>query len=124
MRCAALSWASMRARARLRRPDGKPDLAHVTACGPRQAQFDGFDLQANVWVSPSDRIRFEPPCRDLLRPPLAQDRVTLRAGFRPTKRAEVLGINLIRVWEIERFASRGSFAVRLRGSSSGPVTRR
>jgi hypothetical protein len=113
-----------RATARLRRPGGKLDLAHVTAGGPRQAQFDGFDLHANVWVSPSDRIRFEPRCRDLLRPPLTQDRVILRAGFRPTKRAEVLGINLIRVWETERFASRGSFAVRLRGSSSGPVTRR
>jgi hypothetical protein len=50
--------------------------------------------------------------------------VTLRSGFRPTNRAEVLGVNLIRVWETERFASRGSFAVRLRGSSSGSVTRR
>jgi len=33
----------------------EPDLGHVTSRGPRQAQLDGFDLHANVWVPPNDR---------------------------------------------------------------------
>jgi hypothetical protein len=50
--------------------------------GPRQAQLDGFDLHANVWVPPNDRARLEQLGRYLLRPPLAQHRVQLRADGR------------------------------------------
>jgi hypothetical protein len=116
-----------------RRLDDKPDLAHVTACGPRQAQLDGFDLHANVWVPPTDRVRLAHLCRDLLPPPLPRDRVTLRSGFRPTNgadRAEVLSIILIRVWETERVAScltwffRGApaWVLRLRLRHTPPVS--
>ena len=59
-----------------------PDLGHVTSRGPRQAQLEGFDLHANVWVPPNNRPRLEQLCRYLLRPPLAQDRVRLRADGR------------------------------------------
>jgi len=54
----------------------------LTLRGPRQAQLDGFDLHANVWVPPNDRARLEQLCRYLLRPPLAQDRVRLRPDGR------------------------------------------
>ena len=37
-----------RAGARVRRVGDEPDLGHVTARGPRQAQLGGFDLHANV----------------------------------------------------------------------------
>jgi hypothetical protein len=47
--------------------------------GPRQAQLDGFDLHANVWVPGQDRARLERFCRYLLRPPLAQERLRRRA---------------------------------------------
>jgi len=39
-----------RAGARVRRLGHEPDPGHVTARGPRQAQLDGFELQANVWA--------------------------------------------------------------------------
>ena len=71
-----------RAGARVRRLGDEPDLGHVASRGPRQAQLDGFDLHANVWVPPNDRARLEPLGRSLLRPPLAQDRVQLRADGR------------------------------------------
>ena len=71
-----------RAGARVRRLGDEPDLGHVTSRGPRQAQLDGFDLHANVWVPPNDRARLEQLCRYLLRPPLAQDRVRLRTDGR------------------------------------------
>jgi Putative transposase len=54
----------------------------VTSRGSRHAQLDGFDLHANVWVPPNDRTRLEQLCRYLLRPPLAQDRIRLRADGR------------------------------------------
>jgi hypothetical protein len=41
-----------RAGGRVRRLGDEPDLGHATSRGPRQAQLDGFDLHANVWVSP------------------------------------------------------------------------
>jgi hypothetical protein len=41
-----------RAGARVRRLGDEPDLGHVISHGPRQAQLDGFDLHANVWVLP------------------------------------------------------------------------
>ena len=85
-----------RAGARVRRLGDEPDLGHVTSRGPRQAQLDGFDLHANVWVPPNNRARLEQLCRYLLRPPRAQDRVRLRSDgrvlvqlktvWRPTRR--------------------------------------
>jgi len=69
-----------RAGARVRRLGDESDLGHVASRGPRQAQLDGFDLHANVWVPPNDRARLEQLCRYLLRPPLAQAR--LRADGR------------------------------------------
>ena len=54
----------------------------LTSRGPRQARIEGFDLHANVWVPPNNRPRLEQICRYLLRPPLAQDRVRLRADSR------------------------------------------
>jgi len=71
-----------RAGARVRRLGGEPNLGHVTSRGPRQAQLDGVDLHANVWVPPTDRARLEQLGRYLLRPPLAQDRLLLRADGR------------------------------------------
>jgi hypothetical protein len=71
-----------RAGARVRRLGDEPDLGHATSRGPRQAQLEGFDLHANVWVPPHDRARLDQLCRYLLRPPLAQDRVRLRADGR------------------------------------------
>ena len=68
-----------RAGARVRRLGDEPDLGHVITRGPRQAQLDGFDLHANVWVPPNNRARLEQLCRYLLRPSLAQDRIRLRA---------------------------------------------
>jgi Putative transposase len=68
--------------ARVRRLGDEPDLGHVTSRGPRQAQLDGFDLHADVWVPANDRARLERLCRYLLRPPLARDRVRLRADGR------------------------------------------
>ncbi|MDR7423627.1 MAG: transposase [Armatimonadota bacterium] len=71
-----------RAGARVRRVGDEADLGHVGSGGPRQAQLDGFDLHANVWVPPNDRARLEQLARYLLRPPLAQDRIRLRSDGR------------------------------------------
>ena len=71
-----------RAGPRVRRLGDEPDPGHATSRGPRQAQLDGFDLHANVWVPSNDRARLEQLCRYLLRPPLAQDRVHLGADGR------------------------------------------
>jgi putative transposase len=68
-----------RAGARVRRLGDEPHLGHIISRGPRQAQLDGFDLHANVWIPPQNRARLERLCRYLLRPPLAQDRIRLRA---------------------------------------------
>jgi hypothetical protein len=35
----------------------EPHLGHIISRGPRQAQLDGFDLHANVWVHPNNRAR-------------------------------------------------------------------
>ena len=71
-----------RAGARVRRLGDEPDLGHATSRGPRQAQLDGFDLHANVWVPPNDRAHLERLCRYLFRPPLAQHRLQLRGDGR------------------------------------------
>jgi hypothetical protein len=71
-----------RAGARVRRLGDEPDLGPLTSRGPRQAHLEGFDLHANVWVAPNNRARLEQLCRYLLRPPLAQDRLSLRPDGR------------------------------------------
>jgi hypothetical protein len=60
----------------------EPDEAAATSRGPRHAHLDGFDLHADVRVPARDRARLERLCRYLLRPPLAQERVRLRADGR------------------------------------------
>jgi hypothetical protein len=69
---------------RVGRLGGEPPEPAGRARGPRQAHLDGFDLHANVWVPPHDRARLEHLCRYLLRPPLAQARLRLRADGRVT----------------------------------------
>src|SRR5207247_5227355 len=76
--------ASAQGRVALGTRGGEPNEPADRARGPRQAHLDGFDLYANVWVPPNDRIRLEHLCRYLLRPPLAQDRLRLRADRRVT----------------------------------------
>ena len=71
-----------RAEARVRRLGDARDTAAVTSRGPRQAHLDGFDLHANVWVSANDRAGVERPCRYVLRPPFAQERLRLRSDGR------------------------------------------
>jgi hypothetical protein len=61
---------------------GAPPAPATSARGLRQTHLDGFDLHANVQVPPNDRARLEHLCRYLLRPPLVQDRVRLRADGR------------------------------------------
>jgi hypothetical protein len=43
-----------------------------------QARCDGFDLHAGVTVGGDDRARLEQLSRHLLRPPIAQERLTRR----------------------------------------------
>jgi hypothetical protein len=71
-----------RAGARVRRVGPDADGSAVTSRGPRQAHLEGFDLHANVWVHGNDRAGLERLCRYLLRPPLAHDRLRLRADGR------------------------------------------
>ena len=59
--------------------------------GARQAQLDGFDLHANVWVSANDRAGVERLCRYVLRPPFAQERLRLRSDGR-------VALELKRAW--------------------------
>ena len=71
-----------RAGTRVGRLGAEPTEPAGSVPGPRQAHLDGFDLHANVWVPPHDRARLEHLCRYLLRPPLVQDRLRLRADGR------------------------------------------
>jgi hypothetical protein len=68
--------------ARVRRLGAEPDPEAIPSRGRRQAHLDGFDLHANVRVPANDRARLEQPCRYLLRPPLAQERLQRRADGR------------------------------------------
>jgi hypothetical protein len=52
-----------RAGTRVRRLGRDVDLETVTSRGPRQAQLEGFDLHANVWVSANNRAGLERLCR-------------------------------------------------------------
>src|SRR5216683_877180 len=54
-----------------------PDAAWVLSSAPRHAYIAGFDLHANVAVPAADRTRLEQLCRYLLRPAVAQDRLSL-----------------------------------------------
>jgi hypothetical protein len=66
-----------RAGARVLRVGRDPDAPWITSRGPRQAHLEGFDLHADVVVPGGDRARVEQLCRYVLRPPLAQERVTM-----------------------------------------------
>src|SRR5881409_206446 len=59
-----------------------PHAPWVTSAGPRQAQLEGFDLHADVAIAAEDRLRLEPLCRYVLRPPVAQERLTLQPDGR------------------------------------------
>src|SRR5207247_9794338 len=49
----------------------------VTSRGPCQAHLEGFDLHANITVAADDRAGVERLCRYVLRPPVAQARLSL-----------------------------------------------
>ena len=71
-----------RAGARVRRLGDARDAEAVTSRGVRQAHLEGFDLDANLWVSATDRAGLERLCRYVLRPPLAQERLRRRSDGR------------------------------------------
>jgi hypothetical protein len=54
----------------------------LTTTGARQAHLDGFDLQANVAVAANNRDGLERLARYVLRPPIAQERLTRTADGR------------------------------------------
>ena len=55
----------------------------LTTTGARQAHLDGFDLQANVAVAANNRDGLERLARYVLRPPIAQERLTRTADGHP-----------------------------------------
>jgi Putative transposase len=67
-----------------------PGAPWVTATGSRQAHLDGFDLHANVAVAANNRDGLEQLARYVLRPPIAQERLTRTAdgGVLLTLKAE------------------------------------
>jgi len=67
-----------RAGSRVERLGGDPVAPWVESSRPLQARCAGCDLHAGVTVAGEDRRRLEQLCRYLLRPPIAQDRLTLR----------------------------------------------
>jgi len=67
-----------RAGARVERLGRDPEGPWVEWSRPLQARCDGCDLHAGVTVGGADRQRLEQLCRYLLRPPIAQERLTLR----------------------------------------------
>ena len=54
----------------------------MTSTGTRQAHLDGFDLHSNVHVAANNRDGLEQLARYVLRPPIAQDRLTRTADGR------------------------------------------
>jgi hypothetical protein len=66
-----------RAGARVMQIGREPDAPWVTSRGPRQAHLEGFDLHADITVAADDRAALERLARYVLRPPVAQDRLTL-----------------------------------------------
>jgi hypothetical protein len=67
-----------RAGAPVERLGADPDAPWVESARPLQARHDGFDLHAGVTVPGEQRERLEQLCRYLLRPPISQERLTLR----------------------------------------------
>jgi hypothetical protein len=59
-----------------------PGAPWVTTTGTRQAHLDGFDLHANVAVAANNRDGLEQLARYVLRPPIAQERLTRTADGR------------------------------------------
>jgi transposase-like protein len=55
----------------------EPNAPWITSRGPCQAQLEAFDLHANITVAADDRAGVERLCRYVLRPPVAQDRLSL-----------------------------------------------
>jgi hypothetical protein len=74
--CAATGPRAGRPIVRLGRDQNAP---WVESSGARHAHVDGFDLHANVAVPAGDRERLEHLCRYVLRPPVAQDALELKA---------------------------------------------
>ena len=68
-----------RAGARLRRLGDPVDEDETSAPGRCHARHGGFDLHAGVLVPAGDRERLERVCRYVLRPPVAQDRLSVTA---------------------------------------------
>src|SRR5437016_8701947 len=66
-----------RAGARVLQLGREPDAPWVTSRGRCQAHLEGFDLHANITVAAEDRTGVERPCRYVLRPPVAQERLAL-----------------------------------------------
>ncbi len=66
-----------RAGARVFQLGREPDAPWVTSRGPCQAHLEGFDLHANIAVGADERAGVERLCRYVLRPPVAQDRLSL-----------------------------------------------
>jgi hypothetical protein len=59
-----------------------PDAPWVWTVGPRHAHLERFDLHADRDVRADDRLGLERLCRYLLRPPLAQERLSRLADGR------------------------------------------
>ena len=84
----ALYAASVRQRVAIGRRAGAPvlrfgDASPVRADPPmrrRHARLGGFDLHANTSVRAKNRRKLERLCRYLLRPPVAEDRLSFRPG--------------------------------------------
>jgi putative transposase len=71
-----------RAGARVLQLGRVPGAPWVTSTGTRQAHLDGFDLHAYVHVAAANRDGLERLARYVLRPPIAQDRLTRTADGR------------------------------------------
>jgi len=71
-----------RAGARVLQLGRVPGAPWVTTTGTRQAHLDGFDLHANVAVAANNRDGLEQLARYVLRPPIAQERLTRTADGR------------------------------------------
>ena len=68
-----------RAGAPVRRLGTQAEEDETPALGRCHARQDGFDLHAGVLVPAGQRERLERVCRYVLRPPVAQDRLSLTA---------------------------------------------
>ena len=71
-----------RAGARVLQLGRMPGVPWVSSAGTRQAHLDGFDLHANVAVAANNRDGLEQLARYVLRPPIAQERLTRTADGR------------------------------------------